>query len=136
MSTQRDDRSYVNIGPLQIRRRLRSGILALLHQYRARWPIGLFPGLTLVADRNCTALLDRPTRPFASSRKNLSIPRRLGKAQPRHRRRGCHRRQQNSTIADTGPQGAYTNLDRYHTFARDSTDTIMKMTAVPKGSFS
>ena len=54
MSTQPDDRSYVNIGPLQIRRRLRSGILALLlsialvgllvyFQVSPWWRIGIVP---------------------------------------------------------------------------------------------
>jgi len=54
MSTQPDDRSYVNIGPLQIRRRLRSGSLALLlsialvgllvyFQVSPWWRIGIVP---------------------------------------------------------------------------------------------
>ena len=54
MSTQPDDRNYANIGPLQIRRRLRSGILALLlsialvgllvyFQVSPWWRIGIVP---------------------------------------------------------------------------------------------
>ena len=54
MSTQPDDRNYANIGPLQIRRRLRSGILALLlsialvgllvySQVSPWWRIGIVP---------------------------------------------------------------------------------------------
>ena len=54
MSTHPDDRNYANIGPLQIRRRLRSGILALLlsialvgllvyFQVSPWWRIGIVP---------------------------------------------------------------------------------------------
>ena len=54
MSTQPDDRNYANIGPLQIRRRLRSGILALLlstalvgllvyFQVSPWWRLGIVP---------------------------------------------------------------------------------------------
>ena len=54
MSTQPDDRNYANIGRLQIRRRLRSGILALLlsialvgllvyFQVSPWWRIGIVP---------------------------------------------------------------------------------------------
>ncbi len=54
MSTQPDDRNCANIGPLQIRRRLRSGILALLlsialvgllvyFQVSPWWRIGIVP---------------------------------------------------------------------------------------------
>ena len=54
MSRQPDDRNYANIGRLQIRRRLRSGILALLlsialvgllvyFQVSPWWRIGIVP---------------------------------------------------------------------------------------------
>ena len=54
MSTQPDDRNYANIGRLQIRRRIRSGILALLlsialvgllvySQVSPWWRIGIVP---------------------------------------------------------------------------------------------
>ena len=54
MLTHPDDRNYANIGPLQIRRRLRSGILALLlsialvgllvyFQVSPWWRIGIVP---------------------------------------------------------------------------------------------
>ena len=54
MSTQPDDRNYANIGRLQIRRRIRSGILALLlsialvgllvyFQVSPWWRLGIVP---------------------------------------------------------------------------------------------